>query len=157
FEVPPLGGPELARDDDLAVRRKRLAGDAGTRIPLEESVEDRVADAVTELVGMARGHGFRREESFANRHVGASSLAAFGDAPGAAIRIKSPRPVGGPALCATAPAAESCERRRDRLRGATRPRTHKRKGPPRISASARDLPDALAVGDPVQSSQIAGA
>ena len=55
-----LGG-YLTHDRNDTGRGGRLAGDAGHRILLKHSVEDRVGDLVADLVRMTFGHGFGSE------------------------------------------------------------------------------------------------
>ncbi len=54
----------LAREDDAVGGDQRLAGDPGIGVRRQEGVEHRVGDPVGNLVGMAFGHGFRREKVF---------------------------------------------------------------------------------------------
>ena len=53
---------DLAEDDDEAGRRRRLAGDAGVGVVPDDRVEDGVRDLVAQLVRVALGHRFGREQ-----------------------------------------------------------------------------------------------
>src|SRR3954470_13452144 len=59
---PALRERDLARDEHDAGGDERLAHDAAVRVLSQHRIEDRVADLVRELVGMAFRDGFRREE-----------------------------------------------------------------------------------------------
>ena len=56
------GAADLAADDDAVGGREGLAGDARLGIGREEGVEDRVRDAVADLVRMPLRHGLGGEE-----------------------------------------------------------------------------------------------
>ena len=57
-----LGPAHLAGDHDLVGGGERLAGDARFRHRAEEGVDDRIGDAVADLVRVAFGDGFAGEE-----------------------------------------------------------------------------------------------
>src|SRR5262249_52138460 len=61
--ISPGRGGDLARDQDQAGRRRRLAGHAGQRVLLEQAVKHAVADLVAELVGVPLGNALAGEES----------------------------------------------------------------------------------------------
>ena len=63
-------GGDLAGDEDHARRRRGLAGDAGVGILPQALVEHAVGHLVAELVGVAFGHRFAREEDAVCRHEG---------------------------------------------------------------------------------------
>ena len=89
---------EFARDNHALVRDKRLARDTGLRVVPQEGVENRIGDAVADLVGMASGNRLGGERTTECGHSNVSSLAAFGKAPGAASwnQIPPTREVGQP-------------------------------------------------------------
>ena len=67
-EVRGIGGAEFPGDDHPLVGDEGLAGDAGARVAGQEGVENRIGDAVADLVGMAGGDRLGREQTTACGH-----------------------------------------------------------------------------------------
>ena len=61
-EIGRAGAGDLAGDHHEAGRQQGLAGDAAGRVLREDGVDDAVRHLVCDLVRMALGDGFRREE-----------------------------------------------------------------------------------------------
>ncbi len=61
-ECHRLRPPHLTGEDDKIGGAEGFNRDAGMRILGEEAVEDRIGDAVTDLVGMPLRHGLARED-----------------------------------------------------------------------------------------------
>jgi hypothetical protein len=72
-----LAAADLAGEHDPVGGDHRLAGDARFRIAADEQVHDRIGNLVRNLVGMAFGNGFRREDVIA-AHRGKSPSAGWG-------------------------------------------------------------------------------